>query len=169
MNQIEIDENKGTELFINRLVNLNEGDLAILRSHSGLELDKSLQGFDLFTGIWWPIREKGWAPKRRVSWLITKLFARFPFKQYSKYTLAKQLGYYMLQNSDLKHRIQTRFDQILLAPFDQLEPNLNWALDLIRKNSKGVIKFDWVSLTNDLMYWERESTKIKWVNEFLNK
>lgn len=175
MNQNEeLEELKGTKLFIKRLSSLKEGDLGILRSHAGLELDESLQGFDLFTGIWWPLRNKsnesnGWAPKRRVSWLITKLYAQYPFQQYSEFTLAKQLKQCMLTlKGDDSKRYQSRFDQILLSQFSQLEPHLCWALSSIRQKFGEEAKFNWVQLTNDLSNWDKEDTKIKWANEFLN-
>ena len=164
----EKQERKGTERFIERLSLLNEGDIGLLRSHSGSNLDKSLEGFDMFTGIWWYLRQNGWAPKRRVSWLITKLYAQFPFPQESEFTLAKHLSYCAPKDFDDHLRFQSRFDQILLSQFTQLEPHLLWALSTIRQNSSGEIKFDWVQLTNDLWKWDNDDTKIKWAEEFLN-
>jgi hypothetical protein len=168
MNENEtIEEKTGTELFIKLLSDLKEGDLGILRSHAGLDLDESLQGFDMFTGIWWPLRQKGWAPKRRVSWLITKLYGQYPFIHQRGYNLAKQLSLCTPNKYDDRIRFQTRFDHILLSQFSQLESHLCWALGTIKKHFAGEIKFDWVQLTNDLSKWDKDDTKNKWAKEFL--
>ena len=53
---------------------------------------------------------------------------------------------------------------MLALPLTKIEPALRWALDLIAK--KG-LKLDWVELTDDLSLWERESTRLKWAEEFL--
>ena len=175
----EDQELKGTRKFIDRLTSLKDGELGLLRSHSGLNIDKSLQGFDMFTGIWWYLRQQGWAPKRRVAWLIIKLYAQFPLKQdeqvlqvkqikqESKFTLAKHLRYCAPKDFDDRIRFQSRVDRILLSEFTQLEPHLFWALSTIRQNNTGEIKFDWVKLTNDLSRWDND-TKKKWAKEFLN-
>ena len=53
---------------------------------------------------------------------------------------------------------------MLTLPLTKIESALRWALDLIAK--KG-LKLDWVELTDDLSLWERESTRLKWAEEFL--
>ena len=139
-----------------------------MRNHAGLELDESLKGFDLFTGIWWYLREKGWAPKRRVAWLITKLYAQFPFLQLSGHTLARKLNHCVPHKEEDKNRFYNRFDRIVLSDFNQLEYNLSWALGTIKKHSKEEVTFDWVELTNDLSLWDKDTIKYKWTKQFLN-
>ncbi len=58
---------------------LKEGERSKLRGLAGQPLDHTLPGFDLFTGIWWPLRKKNKAaPRRETSWLLAKLFGAFP-------------------------------------------------------------------------------------------
>ena len=47
-----------TEQYIVNLTQLKEGSLGLLRTHAGRRLDHSLEAFDLFTGLWWPLRQK---------------------------------------------------------------------------------------------------------------
>ena len=63
-----------TEQFIDVLKTLKAGDRKLLRTHAGLGLDQSVQGFDLFAGIWWPLRQNSSkAPRREVAWLVAKI------------------------------------------------------------------------------------------------
>lgn len=160
------NEISGTQRFIYNLMKLKEGELGKLRGLAGKELDESLYGFDLFTSIWWPLREK-WAPKRSISWLIIKLYAQFPFEPNNGDTLATKLGYFIPYNENERARYQFRFDNLLNSKVEQLEYHLCWALNTIMKNFSNEININWVQLTNDLSHWDDENTKIKWVNDFL--
>lgn len=66
-----------TAAFIARLTNdlkFGPGERARLRVLAGSGLDESIGGFDLFTGLWWPLRQKNTAsPRREIAWLISKL------------------------------------------------------------------------------------------------
>jgi hypothetical protein len=53
----------------------------------------------------------------------------------------------------------------LTLPIENIEPALQWALDLV---SSQHLKLDWVELTDDLSFWERESKRLKWAEEFLD-
>ena len=65
-----------TEQYVKVLANLKSGELGLLRKHAGRGLDESVEGFDLFAGLWWPLRARNQcAPRREVAWLIAKLFA----------------------------------------------------------------------------------------------
>ncbi len=153
-----------TEQFIATLEKLKAGDLGLLRTHAGQGLDESLEGFDLFTGLWWPLRQKSqWAPRREVAWLIAKLYAVCPIPQSKDDTLARQLGRDQPPEKKAKERFQQKFDGMLLLPLDKIEPALQQAIRCIADNKK----LDWVSLTNDLSLWERENTRLKWAEQFL--
>jgi CRISPR type I-E-associated protein CasB/Cse2 len=173
-----------TEEYIARLRNLKGGDLGLLRAHAGQGLDESLDGFDLFAGLWWPLRAKSErAPRRGVAWLIAKLYAFRPIEHSPGHTLAWQLGRCREDKgpnedavaavSDRRRRseidatirpVAQRFDRMLALPLAKIEPALQWAINLIA--TKG-LKLDWVELTNDLSFWERQSKRLKWANEFL--
>ncbi len=154
-----------TEQFIHTLESLKPGDLGLLRKHTGLRLDESLDGFDLFTGLWWPLRAKDQhAPRREVAWLVAKLYAFCPMPQSNGATPAAQLGLLKAPDKDAAKRRQRRFDELLVLPLSQIEPALQWAMTLIAQNGAHL---DWVRLTNELSIWEREETRVKWAEQYL--
>lgn len=153
-----------TEQYIDVLARLKAGDLGVLRLHAGKGIDESVDGFDLFAGIWWPLRQRSQrTPRREVAWLIAKLYAFRSLPQSPGDTLARQLRKCQLK-SPSKERFVQRFDRMLSLPLSTIEPALQWALDLIDSND---LKLDWVKLTDELSIWERESTRKKWASQFL--
>lgn len=153
------------ELYIENLMQLKPGDLGLLRSHAYNDLDESIDGFDLFTGLWWPLRKKNQAaPRRKVAWLIAKLYAFRPLLHSPGETLAYQLGRCRPKGTNEKEQFQKIFDEMLTLPLDQLEPALRYSLDLLASKQ---LKLDWVRLTNDLSIWEKENTRLKWAKDFL--
>ncbi len=156
---------KPTERYIEVLTHLKSGDLGLLRRHAGRGLDESVDGFDLFAGLWWPLRAKNQrAPRRAVAWLIAKLYAFRPIEHSSGETLAYQLGRCRKDKGTNKDLVAERLDRMLTLPIDKIEPALQWALDLIASKHFNV---DWVKLTDDLSRWERESTRLNWAEDFL--
>jgi len=144
---------------------LKSGELGLLRQHAGRGLDESVEGFDLFAGLWWPLRAKNQrAPRRAVAWLIAKLYAFRPIEHSTGQTLACQLGRCRKDKDPENDRVAQSFDRMLSLPVEKIEPALQWALDLIASKHH---KLDWVELTNDLSLWERESKRLKWAEEFL--
>jgi CRISPR type I-E-associated protein CasB/Cse2 len=147
------------------LTHLKSGELARLRHHAGRGLDESVDGFDLFAGLWWPLRAQNQrAPRRAVAWLVAKLYAFQPVEHSPGETFAYQLGRCRKDRDPEKDPVGQRFDRMLTLPVDQIEPALQWALDLVASKH---LKLDWVELTNDLSLWERESKRLKWAKEFL--
>ncbi len=154
-----------TEEYIEILTQLKSGDLGLLRIHAGQGLDESVQGFDLFAGLWWPLQNKGpFAPRREVAWLIAKLYAFSPIPHSTGDTLACQLRRCQPDDENSRRRFQQKFDEMLLMPLASIEPALRWALAQVADTGKPL---DWVRLTNDLSIWEREATRLKWAEEFL--
>lgn len=154
-----------TEQYVNTLTNLKAGELGLLRTHAGQGLDEIVDGFDLFTGLWWPLRAKSKrAPRREVAWLIAKLYAFRPIEHSPGKTLACQLGQCQPVKDTERERFGQRFDRMLAMPLGKMEPELRWALDVIDSQN---LKVDWVRLTDELSLWERESTRIKWAEQFL--
>ncbi|MFH1737509.1 MAG: type I-E CRISPR-associated protein Cse2/CasB, partial [bacterium] len=134
-------------------------------THAGQGLDESLQGFDLFTGLWWPLRQKNeHTPRRQVAWLIAKLYAFRPIEHADGETLPCQLRRCQPNEERPRERFRQKFDEILTLPLGKIESALQWALDLIASEN---LKLDWVKLTNDLSRWEREFIRLKWAEEFL--
>lgn len=154
-----------TEQYIDVLTRLKSGDLGLLRTHAGQGLDESVDGFDLFAGLWWPLRQKNErAPRRAVAWLIAKLYAFCPLPQSPGDTLARQLRKCQPHGEAASERFRQKFDRMLIMPLDKIEPALRWALNEVASNSQ---KLDWVRLTDDLSIWERETTRLKWAEQFL--
>jgi len=153
-----------TEDYIAKLESLKSGDLGLLRTHAGHGIDHSSQAFDLFSGLWWPLREKSQrAPRREVAWLVAKLYAYRPMQQ-ADTTLAQKMATSQPRTSlTAMKSFRQRFDQLLMSPLSTIEEPLRWALDKLPVNST----LNWVKLTDDLSIWERESTRLKWAQEFL--
>ena len=162
--------------YIKRLTDLKTGDLGKARSFASLGLDKSLDGFDLFTGLWWPLREVNQrAPKREIAWLILKLYGFCSLENSeSKYdTLANQLRRCQPFDKDAQQRFTDRFDRLLSRSIDNIETDLQWALRQLQNHS---LKLNWVRLTDDLSIWERgiyyrsnRDIREIWANEYLDK
>lgn len=169
-----------TDDFIRRLQELKAGDLARLRQLAGEPLDKTVPGFDLFTGLWWPLRQKNpTAPERRSAWLVAKLYGAFPLPHVRDpvRALACVLARTEPREQHGQERFRARFDALLTSPLSRLEPHLRWALSVVRKavgqGSAGGI--DWVQLLDDLRVWDRgnrgatgEDVREKWANQYLN-
>lgn len=155
-----------TEQYLDRLVKLKKGELGLLRTHAGQGLDETVEGFDLFTGLWWPLRQKNErAPRREVAWLIAKLYAFRPVMHSPDDLFPTQMGKCQPVKDTDKARFAQRFDRMLSLPLSKIEPALQWGLNLVASKK---LKLDWVKLTDDLSIWERESTRLKWAEQFLN-
>lgn len=164
-----------TEAFISKLENLGDGERLLLRRHLGKPLHESLAGFDLFTGLWWPLREKDRrAPSRETSWLVAKLFCARPIPhirdakpnekkpRLHQHRLATILGRIERREHSGDHdqkRFRDRFDALLCSTLDTIEPRLDRALGVARaahgKNKSDVPGLDWAQLLDDLWQWER--------------
>ena len=154
-----------TEDYIQVLSHLKCGALGLLRAHAGQELDQTLDAFDLFAGLWWPLRQRNRnAPRRQVAWLIAKLYAHRPLTHSCGRTLASQLRRCQPQRPDQATAFQKRFDAMLVLPVAQMESPLHWVLAQLHASN---LPLDWVALTNDLSFWD-DSIRIRWAEDFLN-
>jgi len=154
-----------TEQYIEYLTRMKSGELGLLRQHAGQGLDETVDGFDLFAGCWWPLRAKSErTPRREVAWLIAKLYAFRPIPPSPGEMLARQLARCQPNKDPAKKRFTQSFDRVLTKPLGKMEPHLRWALGLLATRN---LKLDWARLTDDLSIWERESTRLKWANQFL--
>lgn len=149
---------------------LKEGERSRLRSLAGQGLDVRLEGFDLFTGMWWPLRQAGpAAPRRETSWLVAKLHGAFgsalphirPESGHGP-ILPAVLGLCEPRDEHTKPRFRTRFDALLCSPLPAIEPHLRWALGEIARAAQGrvpharsITGFDWAVLLDDLSLWDR--------------
>ena len=169
--------------FIERLSNdriVGPGERARLRALCGRGLDASTPGFDLFAGLWWPLRQKNQsAPRREVAWLIAKLFAAFPLPHAPEppANLPAILGRCEPVDDHGRPRFRRRFDVLLCSPLGQLEPHLRWALSVARAEivARRVTGLDWVKLTDHLSIWDRgaehrleRDIRDLWAEQYLN-
>lgn len=161
-----------TQAFIQRLEDLEEGERSVLRRLAGRPLDETLAGFDLFTGLWWPLREKNQrTPSRDVSWLIAKLLAASSVPHIRPESgcgpsLPAVLGLCEPQDPpeyNGRNRFRSRFDAILCSMLADIEPRLTWALDQIGRavlgrvpQATGIKGIDWALLLDDLSAWDRQ-------------
>jgi hypothetical protein len=154
--------------FIKRLENLEEGERSRLRRLAGQPLDKTLQGFDLFTGLWWPLRQKSRAaPRREVAWLIAKLYgaSRVPHVRPESGlgpSFPTVLGKCEPRNDRDQHRFRTRFDGVICSTLFNIESPLHGGLREIAKavagrvaHARSLTGIDWVLLLDDLSLWDR--------------
>jgi len=164
-----------TIAFIQRLENLKEGERSRLRRLAGKPLDKTLQGFDLFTGLWWPLRQSSpVAPRRETSWVVAKLYGAFPIPHAQGATLASLLGRLEPRDERDQARFRRRFDALLCSPLPVVEPHLHWALRAIIDAFPGA-GVDWVRLLDDLSIWDRgeehkreRDVRDIWAEQYLN-
>lgn len=155
-----------TEEYINRLLSLKPGELNLLRCLAGQPPDRTLSGFDLFAGLWWPLRQKSpGAPRRAVAWLVAKLYTFAPMPNAPGSSLPKLLRRLAGRDPGRLMKFQQRIDQMLLLPLTQIEPGLQWALLELRRGRAQAL--DWVQFADDLSFWERGCTRTKWAQEFL--
>jgi hypothetical protein len=153
-----------TQKFIQRLEALKEAERSRLRRLAGKPLDENLECFDLFTGLWWPLRKQSQAgPRRETSWLIAKLYGSFPIthvraeKKEDRLTLPRILASCEPRDEHSRKRFRRRVDSLLLAPLFSLEPHLQWALSVVADGAKRDYRtgLDWVQLLDDLSIWDR--------------
>ncbi len=156
-----------TYRFIIGLSKLKSGELSLLRTHADQGLDESLQGFDIFTGIWWPLRQKNQsAPRRSVAWLICKLYAVAPLSHEKGKPLMILLSKRRPSDPDKGVRFDKRVDEMLIQSLDTIEPHLRWAL---REVAKLGMSLNWAQVTDDLSIWERQTTRQKWIEQYINQ
>jgi CRISPR type I-E-associated protein CasB/Cse2 len=172
-----------TAAFIARLTDerlFGPGERARLRALTGRGLDENTPGFDLFTGLWWPLRQKNQAaPRREVAWLVAKLYAACSIRHVRPEgekgpPLARVLGGLERREPHLQPRFRGRFDALLQSPLSGLEPHLRWALSVVARGvehnrAQGL---DWVQLLDDLSVWDRgdEHRDVRdiWAKDYLS-
>jgi CRISPR type I-E-associated protein CasB/Cse2 len=177
-----------TAEYIKRLSDLQEGERWRLRRLAGRPPDAALQGFDLFTGLWWPLRAKSpLTPRREPSWLVAKLFGAFRVPHIRPDSsagpcLPEVLGRCEPHDEYCRKRFRTRFDALLCSSLSSLEPHLRWALEEVARAVAGHVAhardlkgIDWVQLLDDLSIWDEgkahrrgRDVRDTWAETYLN-
>ena len=164
-----------TAEYIRHLTDLKSGDMGKARSFANKGLDEEIDGFELFTGLWWPLREKNHrAPKREIAWLILKLYGFCPLQNSDSHydTLACQLRRCQPHEEKARPRFIDRFDRMLSQHIANIEPHMHWAL---RQLQERKMKLNWARLTDDLSIWDKgqyhnrkQDVREIWANEYLD-
>lgn len=154
--------------FIRCLEGLQEGERSRLRGLAGMPLDATLPGFDLFTGLWWPLRARNSAaPRRELAWLVAKLFSAFHVPHIrpdsgNGASLPEVLSRCEPHDESDRKRFRTRFDALLCSSLPSLEPHLRWAIRVVDNAVAGHLPYarhvkgiDWAQLLDDLSIWDR--------------
>ena len=173
-----------TEEFIRKLEELQEGERSRLRRLAGQPLDETLPGFDLFTGLWWPLRESSAAaPRREPSWMVAKLHSASPVPHVRGESHGASLGRVLgaceppFRDGEARGRFRARFDALLCSPLSRLEGHLHWALsvvsDAVERNQCAGL--DWAQLLDDISIWDRGTGHRRrrdirdiWAEDYLN-
>ena len=79
-------------------------------------------------------------------------------------TFARELWYCLPDKPEGQRNFGERFDRLLTLPLKRIEPALQWAMQELASNNRRI---DWVKLTDNLSQWERETTRLKWAEQFL--
>lgn len=151
--------------YIQMLGALGRGDLTLLRQSAGRPLDHSLPVFDLFTGVWWTLRQRSEkAPRRSVAWVIAKLFAARPRRHAEGRTLAEAAARHVILHPRTGAAVERRFDEVLQTPAEFIELPL---AALIGRVVPEDVPLDWVRLTDDLSGWEQPAVRLGWTERYL--
>jgi len=155
-----------TAEFVEKIRSLGPADLDLLRRCADAPPDVSIQAFDLFTGLWWPLRQRSpRVPARGPSWLVAKLFPWNP-RPGGTGTLGAALVRLAPRGPEDRIRERARFGRLLSASGHALEVQLRHGL---RRLNRAQVPVDWAQLLEDLTQWNQypKSPQLKWARDWL--
>jgi hypothetical protein len=126
--------------------------------------------FDLFTGLWWPLRDKGpRVPARETAWLVAKLFAWNPRNDHALPFPAGVRRLAGLPPHDAKRfaRAEQEFERLLSGANLPREPDLR---KFVRRLQRKGLGLDWALLLDDLSRWTNpeECRPARWAKAWLS-
>lgn len=161
----------GCELFVTALEKLGPDALSLLRRSTGFSLAESVTAFDLFTEIYWPLRERHRGLSRRTCWQVATLYPWHPQPRGTSdlgLSLARlaPLGYRDTDRRE-REREERRFETLLAAAHTALDAALH---DAVRRLARRQIPIDWRQLMEDLTAWQSPDhvTQTKWAASYHN-
>ncbi len=155
--------------YVQRLESLKNGHRKLLRSWALARLHCDVEAFDIFAGLWWPLRQRSpRAPRREVAWLAAKLYGAFPLPHAEGHALPRELSLIRLRAGSERDclALERRFDALLASELQAIEPHLRWALATIQAKAHGAAYLDWVDLIDTLSRWETRRAREQWAELF---
>jgi CRISPR type I-E-associated protein CasB/Cse2 len=156
-------------LFVTALEKLGPDALSLLRRSTGLSLAESVAAFDLFTDIYWPLRERDRGLSRQACWRVATLYPWHP-QPHGTGDLGLCLAWLVpLGHSDsdrrARDREERRFETLLTADNAALDTALHYA---VRRLARREIPIDWRQLLEDLTVWRSPDQMIqnKWATSY---
>lgn len=173
---------KEMDLYVERIVSapgLKGGHLARLRALAMKKLSADVSAYDLFTGLYWPIRGRSpRAPRRNDAWNLAKLYAKFPWVPSADnvHTLPEHLSRLCLTLPTAS--LARRFDRLFVIRGKDFELALQQLLALTRKPLQASAvthpllpgKFpplNWSRLLHEMRDWD--TVRFSWVNKITNQ
>ena len=150
--------------FISQLFVLSAGDKTRLRAMLGRNPCWDVQAGDLFTGIFWPLRQKKLGRLEREScWIVATLFAfnELPGGERAGMDIGAVTGHvksWGFRNDHEKKRAERRFKNLLQMDRAQLALPLAVLIRILRKRNVPV---DWTRLLTDLTEWNAEGKPVQ--------
>lgn len=163
---------KSTRAFVEELCgHVKNGELALLRSQAQRDLATSVLAYDLFTGLWWPLRRNDpRVPERASAWQLIKLYSFIPVAQDPSPSrrLAEHLRRLWKAASDERERARLgrRYDQLFASRHGELEARLREALLMVvnAKRREGALPaLDWEELLESLRTTEWPQRRNAWM------
>lgn len=162
-----------TEQFIQTLAGMKSGEKTRFRLSVGARPDQNAEAFDLFTGIWWPLRQQFQnAPKREIAWIVCGLFSLYNIPHVGGQTLPIVLSSLEPGSDERKRRYRQKLDDIFNSSVKSIPDLFPWALHEVYVNKRAI---DWAQLTDDLSIWDsgdshRRKSEIKriWLKQYVN-
>lgn len=153
--------------YIAKLQSIGIGPLHHLRNATLRDLHEDIESFDLFTGLWWPLRSaSAGAPRRRIAWSVAKLQGAVPLRDGRGATFPKLVSSVARRlTQEQRKSLEQRFDALLQADLRAVEAQLSWFLRFLRKH--GATELDWGELTNTLSRWELPGYRARWARDYL--
>jgi CRISPR type I-E-associated protein CasB/Cse2 len=159
----------GSQFFVDALEHLNPTSLSLLRRSTGQSLAESVPAFDLFTAIFWPLRERYRGLSRQACWRVATLYSWHP-QPFGTDDLGLGLGRLVpfgYRDVDVRERKRQRrwFEALLTSDGAGLDAVLKHAVGRLARHR---IPIDWRQLLEDLTVWRssRHVTQIKWATSY---
>jgi hypothetical protein len=149
--------------FVTSLRRLDRSKLLTLRQAAGKPLGAGLASFDIFNGLWRPLRRK-----RRVGrgpcWLVATLFP-WNSKSGGAGSLGAAMRAFAARRANFD-QAKRRFSLLLASSGPTADLRL---LETVRLLAEEDLPLDWVRLLRDLSEWYAPGRPVQrtWANDFL--